>query len=58
MTKEEIMKGLECCQTTYMRKCDSCPYNFYKTKQISVKSCDSFLKADLLDLMKELLKEN
>ena len=27
--KKEIIKGLECCQTQYNRKCGECPYKKY-----------------------------
>ena len=30
MTKEEIMKGLECCQTKYDKRCKECPIKFLK----------------------------
>lgn len=58
MTKEETIKGLECCQTQYMRKCKECPYEKFKKTYIAEGTCESNLRADLLKLMKELLKEN
>jgi hypothetical protein len=53
MSKEEIIKGLECCQTQYNRKCGECPYKKYMAAAISVETCDSRLKADLLKLIRE-----
>ena len=53
MSKAEIIKGLECCQTQYNRKCGECPYKKYMAAAISVETCDSRLKADLLKLIRE-----
>ena len=58
MTREEIMKGLECCQTKFCKKCNECPYEIFKSHYISTISCSSLMMADALVLMKELLKEN
>ena len=58
MTREEIMKGLECCQTKYNKNCDECPYKILKTHHVSVKPCSSFMLEDVLGLMEELLEEN
>ena len=58
MTREEIMKGLECCQTQYNKTCEECPYKNHKTPYISAVPCSHFLLADAFGLMKELLKEN
>jgi hypothetical protein len=52
MTDNEIIKALECCQTEYERKCkQGCPYMQFQKKCISVDTCSSRLRADLLDLI-------
>lgn len=52
MKDNEIIKGLECCQTEYDRKCkQGCPYMQFQKKCISVDTCSSRLRADLLDLI-------
>ena len=51
MTEAEIMKALECCQTTYNRNCGECPYRIYKSTAISTHSCSEYLRKDLLDLI-------
>ena len=53
MNKEEIIKGLECCQTQYSRKCGECPYKKYMSAAINIETCDSRLRADLLKLIRE-----
>ena len=55
MIKQEIIKGLECCQTQYNRKCGECPYKIYMSRAITVETCDSKLKADLLNLIRKEL---
>ena len=57
MTREEIMKGIECCKTMYDKKCSECPYKILKTHHISVKPCSSFMLEDVFGLMEELLEE-
>ena len=56
-TKQEIIKGLECCQTQYTRDCTNCPYEKHKKHYISTTTCDSILRKDLLLLINELTKE-
>lgn len=56
MKPEEVIKGLECCQTQYNRTCDECPYRIYKTHGISVKTCDLRMRADVLDMLNLLIK--
>ena len=53
MNKAEIIKGLECCQTRYNRNCSECPYKIYMSAAVSVETCDSRLRADLLRLIRE-----
>ena len=53
MNRDEIIKGLECCQTRYNRKCGECPYKKYMSAAISVETCESRLRADLLKLIRE-----
>jgi hypothetical protein len=53
MDKEEIIKGLECCQTRYNRKCYECPYMKYKSRAITISDCSSELRKDLLKLIKK-----
>lgn len=45
----EIKKGLECCQTEYERNCKECPYAKYKKTYITVDTCSSRLRKDVLD---------
>ena len=54
MTQTEIIKGLECCQTKYDKRCEECPYKILKTHHISVKSCSSFMLEDVLELVRAL----
>jgi hypothetical protein len=52
MTPEQIIKGLECCQTQYNKNCEQCPYKNNKKHYISAITCESILKSDLLKLIK------
>ena len=65
MEQNDIIKALECCQTQYDRNCYECPYERHKTRSISVITCESILRKDLLSLInsyeqkiKELTEEN
>jgi hypothetical protein len=59
MTEEQIVKGLYCCQTVYERKCEICSYSIFKKKYISIETCESKMKADVLNLVTKLReKEN
>lgn len=57
MEREQIIKALECCQTEYERNCQECPYEVHKKRYISVVTCGSMLRQDLLTLIKELTAE-
>ena len=48
MTKDEIKKALECCETDW---CCVCPYYKYE-------GCETILKKDVLTLITEQEKEN
>ena len=50
MTATEIKKGIECCQTQYERNCKECPYDKYKKHYITVDTCSSRLRKDVLEL--------
>ena len=54
MKDSDIIKGLECCQTEYERKCKECPYSRFKKHYITIDTCSSRLRADLLQLIKRL----
>jgi hypothetical protein len=54
MTEEQIIKGLYCCQTTYERKCEVCPYSNFKKAYVSIETCESKMKADVLNLITKL----
>lgn len=47
-TDEQIVKALECCQTQYNRNCEECPYEKCKKAYISVVTCESEMRKDLL----------
>ena len=49
MESSQIIKGLECCQTTYGKNCKECPYDKFKKAYITDDTCDSRLLADLLN---------
>ena len=55
MKKEDVLKGLECCQVSMSEedpftKCEECPYN---DLSVYVQDCRSHLCKDALELMKE-----
>ena len=52
-SKEEIIKGLECCQTRYDRKCGKCPYKNLRSRAVTVWDCSSELRKDLLKFIRE-----
>lgn len=54
MTQAEIIKGLECCQTKFCKKCNECPYEIFKNHYISTISCSSLMMADVLELVRAL----
>ena len=58
LNREQIIKALECCQTQYDRNCYECPYGRHRTRSISVITCSSILRKDLLSLVNELTEEN
>ncbi len=45
MTDKKIIKALECCQTSYDKRCEECPYQNYKF------ICNNKMKKDALDLI-------
>ena len=51
MTDNDIIKALECCQSAYDMNCAYCDYKFRKPKCISLNTCESIMKADVLDLI-------
>ena len=59
MIEEQIIKGLYSCQTVYERKCEICPYSNFRKKYISIETCESKMRADVLSLVIKLReKEN
>ena len=52
MTKEQIIKALECCKTTTPIDCRNCGYKDQTTPEY--KGCVNLLVADALALIKEL----
>lgn len=50
-TSAEVIKGLECCQPAYDKRCKECPYSDLKKKYISSETCDSTLRSDVLVLI-------
>lgn len=56
MTREQIFKGLKCCQTQYDKNCAECPYGIYRMHAISVKSCSSRMLEDVLLMVESLSK--
>lgn len=53
MTKNEVLKGLECCKE-YL--CDECPYQKYDHIEYKLR-CIHKLIADLAELMKSILNK-
>ena len=52
--KEKVIRGLECCEHPYEKKCDACPYVFYTPDSME---CTAYLSKDALELLREQHKE-
>ena len=47
---EKVIRGLECCEHPYAKKCATCPYNSYTPDSME---CTGYLCKDILALLKE-----
>lgn len=57
MTREQILKGLECCRFGYFKECPNCPYSRNNKPVDTVTNCTAALINDAFYLMKKVLKE-
>ena len=48
--REKVIRGLECCEHPYEKKCDACPYSFYTPDSME---CTAYLCKAALELLKE-----
>ena len=56
-TDNEIIKALECCQTKYNRNCEECPYKNLRKTYISIVTCESEMRKDLLAFIRRQKSE-
>lgn len=48
--REKVIRGLECCEHPYEKKCDACPYILYTPDSME---CTAYLSKDALELLRE-----
>lgn len=48
--REKVIRGLECCERPYEKKCDACPYIFHAPDSME---CTAYLCKDALELLTE-----
>ncbi len=51
VTKETVLKGIECCAEFL---CGECPYKYYEDKEYMLK-CNHILMKDIQELVKTVL---